>query len=623
MTSRPVPIAFAAALLAALAAAACGQELPIGRFGEADWGDWTATGTAFRLGPARADELPRLEIENAGGEPVASSEREGDGPTGTLTSPEFELARRYVAFRIGGGDDEHSTCLRLIVEGTVVRTATGWRSDRLVPASFDVNEWRGRQARVELVDESAGGWGHVNVARIVQTDAPERPPIATGPLYHEALRPLFHFTARQWTVARLNPGMQQEGWVNDLNGLIVVDGEWHLFAQRWAKCWIHAVSRDLVHWTELPPAFFEEQAGSGVQSGSCVLDEKNTSGLAAGPQHPALVAFFPRWDNRSQGIAYSVDRGRTWRFHEKNPVLIHPERDPKVFWYAPGNHWVMVLYGEGRYHILTSANLLDWKDEHHPIAESFECPDLFELPVAGDPARTKWVLVQGSGQYSVGTFDGVEFKPETPRRPCDLGPNFYATQTFNLTTGSDRRRVQLAWMHGSDFPDMPFNQQLSFPCELTLHEVPGGPDGPRLFRRPVGEIELLQRAPDRWTERTLRDGETLPLEPAGEAFRLLAKVAIPDGARLIFHLRGADVVLTAKTLASGAPPAPVAERVRSVELLLDRASVETFVNDGELSSTRFFLPHEEGLSVRSEGGATKLESLTIHPLDGAWPADAK
>jgi hypothetical protein len=132
---------------------------------------------------------------------------------------------------------------------------------------------------------------------------------------------------------RLNPGMQQEGWVNDLNGLIYYDGEYHLFAQRWAKCWIHAVSRDLVHWTELEPAFWEEKAGSGVQSGTCVVDYANTSGLSPSKATPPLIAFFPRWDNRSQCISYSLDHGRTWKFNEKNPILVYPERDPKVFWY--------------------------------------------------------------------------------------------------------------------------------------------------------------------------------------------------------------------------------------------------------------------------------------------------
>ena len=300
--------------------------MPVGHFSKNDYGDWRATGAAFKFGPAGDEWLPRLEIENAGGNLVASSEKVANGqddrPIGTLTSPEFKIARKYVSFRIGGGDYERDTCINLLVDGKIVRSATGWRSDWLVPTSWDVSEWKGQTARVQIVDSAGGEWGHINVAGIVQTDKPERMPVETGPLYHEALRPQFHFTARQWTMSRLNPGMQQEGWVNDLNGLIYYDGEYHLFAQRWAKCWIHAVSRDLIHWTELGPAFWEEQPGSGSQSGTCVMDYKNTSGLSPNPTNPAMVAFFPRWDNRSQCICYSLDHGRTWKFYDKNPILV-------------------------------------------------------------------------------------------------------------------------------------------------------------------------------------------------------------------------------------------------------------------------------------------------------------
>ncbi|MEJ0088449.1 MAG: glycoside hydrolase family 32 protein [Limisphaerales bacterium] len=598
------------------------KDLPIGHFGNGDYGDWQAMGAAFKFGPAGADWLPRLEIENAGGNLVASSEKVANGqddqPQGTLTSPLFKIARKYISFRIGGGDYEHDTCINLVVDGKIMCSATGWRSDRLAPTSWDVGAWRNRMACVQIVDSASGDWGHVNVAGIVQTDKPERMPVETGPLYHEALRPQFHFTARQWVMSRLNPGQQQEGWINDLNGLIYYDGEYHLFAQRWAKCWIHAVSRDLIHWTELAPAFWEEQSGSGSQSGTCVVDYQNTSGLSPNPKNPAMVAFFPRWDNRSQCIAYSLDHGRTWKFYEKNPILVHPERDPKVFWYAPGNHWVMMLYGDGQYHILTSTNLLSWQDEHHPIKDSFECPDFFELPMDGDRNQMKWVLIQGNGNYSIGTFNGVEFKEEAGRHPCDVGSNFYATQSWHNTDTGDGRRIQVAWMRGANFPEMPFNQQISFPCELTLHDTT---DGLRIFRRPIPEISLLHDGQDVWTNRTLRADQTLPLEPAGQLFHIKAEVEISEGAKLIFKIRGASIVLTQKTLESGNQPARVAGQVHAVEILVDRASIEAFANDGEISSTCFFLPGENGLSVEAKDGSASIKSLAVYPLKSAWPAD--
>jgi sucrose-6-phosphate hydrolase SacC (GH32 family) len=593
------------------------DDVPIGRFEPASFGNWKATGTAFGSGPVSGAALTRLGIENSSGAAVATSKVDGDKPTGTLTSPPFRIEKPYIAFRISGGDYERDTCLNLLLNGTIAKSATGWRSDRLVPTSWDVSRFMGQTAQIEIVDASTGDWGHINVADIVQTDHPERWSVVTEPLYQEAFRPQFHFTARQWTMDRLNPGMQQEGWINDLNGLIYYDGEYHLFAQRWAKCWLHAVSRDLVHWTELEPAFWEEHAGSGTQSGTCVVDYQNTSGLASDPAQPAMVAFFPRWDNRNQCIAYSLDHGRSWNYYEHNPILTHPERDPKVFWYAPARHWVMVLYGDSQYHILTSTNLLTWKDEHHPITNSFECPDLFELPIDGDRAQKKWVLIQGNGNYSIGSFDGTRFDEEGERHPCDVGTNFYATQTWHNTDTGDGRRIQTAWMRGSSFPDMPFNQQISFPCELSLHRTS---NGLRLFRKPIQEIALLHRSPDSWTNRTLNSDQTLPLEPSGRSFHIQAKVRIPAGARLKFNLRGVPVVLTSNSLESGSGPVAATSPITAVEILLDCASLEVFINDGEVSLTRYILPHDNGLSVKAEAGSATLDSFVIYPLNSIWEA---
>ena len=595
--------------------AARAEDIAIGGFGSGGYGDWQATGTAFQKGPAFGELLTKLEIENADGAGVVSSEIEGDQPMGTLTSPDFAISKKYISFRIGGGNYETHTCVNLLVDGQVVRSATGWKSDRLVPMSWDVSRWAGRKARIQIVDAASGDWAHINAARFVQTDQPERLPVVTGPLYRESLRPQFHFTARQWTVDRLNPGQREEGWVNDLNGLIYYEGEYHLFAQRWAKCWLHAVSKDLVHWTELAPAFWEESLGSGVQSGTCVVDYQNTSGLSPDPAKPAMIAFWSRFDNRTQCLSYSLDRGRTWKLYERNPLMVVPERDPKVFWHEPDKHWVMMLYGESKYHVFTSKNLLEWKDEHHPITDSYECPDFFELPLDGNLDQKKWVLIQGNGNYSIGTFNGTEFKEETGRFACDVGPNFYATQSWHNTETGDGRRIQTAWMRGADFVDMPFSQMISFPCELTLHSTPAGP---RVFRKPIKEIALLHSGADTWTDRTLGKDQTLPLEPSGQLFHIQAEVDISEGARLIFNLRGIPVVISATTIESGHKPALVQDRIRKVEFLVDRTSVEAFVNDGEISSTRYALPKGNGLSLKAEGGPVRIQSLTVYPLNSAW-----
>lgn len=606
-------------VLALCAALNCvAEDVPISPFGKTDYGAWRATGTAFQKGPASGEWIARLEIENAREDGVASSEMDGDTSTGVLTSPEFRISRRFLAFRIGGGNYEFNTCLHLLVGGKIVRSATGWKSDYLAAASWDVREFAGQTAQLRLVDEASGDWGHINVAGIVQTDTPEQPPPDTAPLYREALRPQFHFTARQWTMNRLNPGQREEGWINDLNGLIYYEGEYHLFAQRWAKCWLHAVSKDLVHWTELEPAFWEESLGSGVQSGTCVIDYRNTSGLSHDPKNPPMIAFWSRFDNRAQCLSYSLDRGRTWKHYEKNPIMLVLERDPKVFWHEPAQHWVMMLYGERQYHIFTSKNLLQWTNEHHPIPGSFECPDFFELPVDGNVKNKKWVLIQGNGNYSIGTFNGTEFKEETGRRPCDVGPHFYATQSWHNTDTGDGRRIQTAWMRGADFVDMPFSQMISFPCELTLRSTP---DGLRLFRKPIRELASLHASESKWASRSLGRNQTLRLAPAGQLFHVEAEVSIPEGARLVFNSRGVTVVLTSKTVESGHQPASVQGEIKKVNLLVDRTSVEAFVNDGEISSTRYALPKSSGLSVKAEGANVTIQSITVHHLKSAWPME--
>ncbi len=435
-------------------------------------------------------------------------------------------------------------------------------------------------------------------------------------LYQERYRPQFHFTARQWTVRTLNPGPREEGWLNDPNGLIYLKGEYHLFAQRWNRCWIHAVSTDLVHWKELQPAFWEDQRfGGGVQSGGAVYDRDNTSGLSHDKKHPPLVAFWAGNDNRSQCLSYSLDQGRTWTKYAQNPVLVHPERDPKVFWHAPSKRWILVLSGEGRYYFFTSTNLLSWTKLPVSLPDCYECPDLFPLPVDGDRHHMKWVLIRGNGNYSVGDFDGAAFTPETEQMPCDVGPNFYATQSWGDIEGASGRRVQIAWMRGAQYPDMPFNQQMTFPCDLTLHRTA---DGLRVYRRPAAEIRTLHGKPHMWKSMALNAGTVLPLGVPGDLFHIVAQVELPAGAALTFHLHGATVTLTDRSVACHSQPASVSGGVRTVEILVDRTSVETFVNEGEVSVSACFLPTDARLTVECASGSAKFRSLQVFPLRSIW-----
>jgi fructan beta-fructosidase len=488
--------------------------------------------------------------------------------------------------------------------------------------------WRGQMDRVaiwnralsdEEIERLSGGAARVALLTAAYfKEPPELPPPAD--LYREKHRPQFHVTARQWTLRKLNPGMREEGWINDVNGLIFHEGQYHLFAQRWARCWLHLVSKDLVHWTELQPAFWDEpRFGTGVQSGTIVFDRQNVAGLSDDPKRPPLVAFWSGFDNRSQCISYSLDHGLTWAKYAKNPYMLQPERDPKVFWYEPGRKWVMVLYADAKYHIFNSTNLLTWIDQKHPIPDCFECPDLFPVPVDGDRNRTKWVLVRGNGKYSVGDFDGSSFTPQTPQLDCDLGPNFYATQSWGDIPGQEGRRVQIAWMRGGKYPEMPFNQQLSFPCDMTLHAVDGSW---RVFRKPVPEIKLLHGREHAWKDLALAAGGSQRLDVPGDLFHILAEVEVPRGSTLTFRIRGTAVTVTDQSVACNSKPARVASGVKTIEILVDRTSIETFANDGETPVSACFLPADDRLTVECTDGPVTVRSLRVYELKSIWKENA-
>ena len=245
---------------------------------------------------------------------------------------------------------------------------TGWKGQ-----IDHVAIWKRALSDAEI-ERLSGGAKRIAALKIAYTKEPQPLPPAAD-LYQEKYRPQFHVTARQWTVRKLNPGMKEEGWINDVNGLIYHQGQYHLFAQRWARCWLHFVSKDLVHWTELQPAFWEERRfGTGVQSGTVVFDSENVSGLSSDPKNPPLVAFWSGFDNRSQCISYSVDHGLTWAKYAKNPYMLQPERDPKVFWYQA---WSEV--GDGA---LRGCEISHFQFDQSADVDRSEEPDtgLFRMP---------------------------------------------------------------------------------------------------------------------------------------------------------------------------------------------------------------------------------------------------
>jgi sucrose-6-phosphate hydrolase SacC (GH32 family) len=462
-----------------------------------------------------------------------------------------------------------------------------------------------------------------------------------SPLYDETYRPQFHFSAAT-------------NWINDPNGLVYYRGEYHLFFQHnplgneWGNMtWGHAVSRDLLHWTQLPHAIEPDEMGT-IFSGSAVVDYENTSRLRRGKEKP-LVALYTAAGGSSpasqgqpytQCLAYSTDRGRTWFKHADNPVLKHisaSNRDPKVVWHPPTRRWIMALYLDGNdYTLLSSPDLKEWTrlhDLHMP--ECSECPDFFEMPVVDGPntkhqgsqitsgtsdAR-KWIFTAANGHYFVGNFDGETFTPEAGPLQADYGANFYAVQTYSDIPPADGRRIQIAWMNGGSYPQMPFNQQMSFPCAITLRQTD---EGLRLYRWPVNEIRTLYTSERKWRNAPIRPGINLLAGLSGDLWDIEAEFEVGAAPEFGIRARGQEIRYTMQNqtvtcLGRSAPLTPEENTIR-LRVLVDRASLEVFGNGGRVSLTSCFLPeeHERGLEIYTVGSTTKLLSLKVRQLRSVW-----
>ena len=518
--------------------------------------------------------------------------------------------------------------MRFVVDGRTVREFGIELADEAPDfwVFADVGPFRGKQIQIHVDGMPNGPQG---VAAIIQADD-----VPGGDcLYREKHRPQFHFSSRR-------------GWINDPNGLVYYEGTCHLFYQHnpygWGHGnmhWGHAVSTDLVHWAELPDALHPDDSGT-MFSGSAVVDWGNTAGLQHGREKP-IVAFYtaaggtnPASEGRpfTQAIAYSTDGGKTLTKYVGNPVIPHLEghnRDPKVIWHEATGRWVMALYlgerDEAHHHALfASSDLRSWTklSEVALAAGAGECPDLFELPVDGDQANRKWVFSQASGHYLIGSFDGVTFTPEEGLLRWQGHESVaYAAQTFSDIPAEDGRRIQIAWLR-QDLPGMAFNQMMTFPVELTLRTTDGGH---RLFVNPVQEIALLHDRRHAWEKETLAEEDENLLDGlSGALFHLRAEFEVGDAQEVGFIIRGVPVLYHAGrqemtcAKASGALR-PVGGKIR-LELLVDRASIELFANDGETYLVAGMTPPDDDTSLElvSRGGTATVKSLEVYELRSAW-----
>ena len=471
-------------------------------------------------------------------------------------------------------------------------------------------------------------------------------PDAGSITYGEPYRPAFHFSP-------------PSGWMNDPNGMVFHDGEYHLFYQHYPDStvwgpmhWGHAVSKDMVHWENLPIALYPDSLGY-IFSGSAVVDKENTAGFGT-LEKPALVAMFTyhdpagekagRIDFQTQGIAFSTDNGRSWTKYAGNPVIPNPGirdfRDPKLIWDAQRNSWLLTLAVADHVEFYRSADLKSWKKlsefgkaigNHGGV---WECPDFF--PMEDDRGDNQWVLLssinpggpQGGSatQYFIGSFDGTTFtSQDTVTRWIDHGADNYAGVTWSGIPETDGRRLFLGWMSNWQYaqvvPTGVWRSAMTLPRELRLARRDG------VFSLdvvPAREVGSLMGTPSAANGSATLTGEKnrIDFSPEGRSFALTfsndkgEQLMIVSGSGTVFIDRtrsGRSVVHPAFGAIHRMPADGIG--VDEVTVYLDRSSVEVFINQRSVMTDLVFptVPYNK---VVLDGG--EASAFTLTPLKDIW-----
>ena len=480
-------------------------------------------------------------------------------------------------------------------------------------------------------------------------------PLYASVPYDQALRPQFHFTSRV-------------GWLNDPNGMVYYDGEWHLCFQHYAKgnasgakSWGNAVSTDLMHWTQLPhainpyPNVISPSAREhNIWSGSAVVDELNALGKQQGEVKPLFAIFTATHRDEKandaaffQAGAYSTDKGRTWtKINDGKPIIAHQEgfspsqRDPYMFYHAPSKSYrcIMEIGGPQKLvRIFKSTDLLHWEIQEDIPDKAAECINMFAVPLDGDPKNLKWVITDAGTHYEIGDYDGVKWtgkggsvEKRKDKPVFDYGDCYYAAQVFN--DAPDHRAVQIGWLRSYPFVDagMPFTQQMSIPVEITLRTTP---EGIRMFRNPVKEIATLYAKTDKFENLTAdaANGKlaalkpelidlTLSFVPTGNFTLNVRGLKIDyDAAKKEFAVTNDARVEAEKAAMLKRPaekkqkivsdsrrtvPAPEVNGKVTLRVLADRASLELFVNDGQAAASFVMVPAADNRTISIDGNAS-------------------
>lgn len=539
------------------------------------------------------------------------------GQTASKKIP-IKKEQRYLNFPI-----EDSAALkktRIVIDGKTVDEFTIRLADGTPDywTFFDVSRYGGKTITVESETSAEASLNKI----VADTKFPGQDSV-----YKEPLRPQVHFSSRR-------------GWHNDPNGLIFYNGEYHLFYQHnpfgwsWGNMhWGHAVSADLLHWSELPDALYTPRHEDMAFSGSAVTDTANTSGFRKGGVDPLIAVFTST--GRGECLALSYDNGRTFQDYAGNPVVKHKGRDPKVFWYSPGKHWVMVVYDESHsraismglkamnyeFSIYTSPDLKTWTYQSS-LPNFFECPELFQLPIQGEADKKKWIIYAADGKYKVGDFDGKTFTIEQDFRTYDHGGAFYASQTYNHIPATDGRRIQIGWAR-IPLENMPFNQCMTFPTELYLKKAF---DGYRLCPKPVRELKTLYKTNAVYNDLVLnKEKPNVTASASGDVLHVIAEFERGDSREFGLNINGYELNYNNLFNEFNKLNYPVSpDSLLKIEVIVDKAIAEVFVNDGELYFVKQYnsVNAEKSLNVFAkgveDGRKTILRRLEVHELKPVW-----
>ena len=460
-------------------------------------------------------------------------------------------------------------------------------------------------------------------------------------LYKERFRPHFHFSTKR-------------GWINDPNGLVYDRGTYHLFYQynpagcTWGNMhWGHAVSPDLLHWEEWEIALFPDESGT-MFSGAAMVDTENILGLNTADQE-AILLFYTAAGNTSrlskdkpytQNLAYSLDGGRTFHKHARNPIvpqIVEGNRDPKIIRSPGQDRWVMALFLSGmRYALLSSTNLLDWVViQEIDLPEDSECPDFYPLTThEGHPGwasipisascpvapQEYWVLCGAADRYQVGTFDGHRFIPEGAVKRLHYGSHSYAAQSWSGIPASDGRRIRIAW-NTFEIPGMPFNKCMTIPCEMSLRTLSGER---MLCAWPIREIEAHHRNVRIENNIAATSENPFHLHLSACAHDLSLRIRKPEATSFTLSLFGLNILCDGlnrrlECLDSSAP-FDGCDGFADMRLIMDATSVELFLNEGSVYLSNGFLAdwNLDRLEIRPGSGSMEVEILTVAELPDIW-----